>query len=65
MDADIYRTFRASRGMSRRDLARVIGVHPSTIKNIESGRFRPSLGTQQKFAALTARHESQGMHDAH
>jgi DNA-binding XRE family transcriptional regulator len=34
---------RAERGVSRRELADAIGVHPQTIGYLERGEFNPSL----------------------
>lgn len=56
MDADLFRGFRKEKGMTQNDLARVLDVHFRTIQNIESGKFRPSRRTEEKFAELTTRH---------
>lgn len=58
MDADLFRSFRLQHNMSRKDLARVLGLHYRTIENIESGKFRPSPRVESAFAALTAKHEA-------
>lgn len=35
--------FRAERGMSRRELAELVGVNPQTIGFLERGEYGPSL----------------------
>lgn len=35
--------FRADAGLSRRDLAEVVGVNPQTIGFLERGDYKPSL----------------------
>ena len=57
MDADLFRSFRLAHKMSRKDLARVLGLHYRTIENIESGKFRPSARVESAFAELKTKHE--------
>jgi putative transcriptional regulator len=42
---------RAERGVSRRELAERVGVHPQTIGYIERGEYSPSLELGLKIAA--------------
>jgi DNA-binding XRE family transcriptional regulator len=37
------RTYRVDRGLSRRDLAQAVQVHPQTIGAIERGQFNPTI----------------------
>lgn len=57
MHADMFRTWRRYRHMRRADLARVMGVHPNTIKGIENELHDPSPIVEKKFAALVVKHE--------
>lgn len=58
MDADLFRSFRRHAHMTRKDMARVLGIHYRTVENIESGKYRPSPRVESAFAALTAKHEA-------
>ena len=42
--------FRAERGISRRQLAEVVGVNPQTIGYLERGDYKPSLELALKIA---------------
>lgn len=44
--------FRAERGMSRRELAELVGVNPQTIGFLERGEYGPSLVLALKIAAV-------------
>jgi DNA-binding XRE family transcriptional regulator len=44
--------FRAERGMSRRELADLVGVNPQTIGFLERGEYGPSLVLALKIAAV-------------
>ncbi len=44
--------FRAERGMSRKELAEMVEVHPQTIGYIERGDYKPSLELGMKIAAV-------------
>jgi DNA-binding XRE family transcriptional regulator len=44
--------FRAERGMSRRELAQMVGVNPQTIGFLERGEYGPSLVLALKIAAV-------------
>lgn len=44
--------FRAERGMSRRELADLVGVNPQTIGFLERGQYGPSLVLALKIAAV-------------
>jgi DNA-binding XRE family transcriptional regulator len=44
--------FRAERGMSRRELADLVGVNPQTIGFLERGEYGPSLILALKIAAV-------------
>lgn len=37
------KTYRVDRGLSRRELADRVGVHPQTIGAIERGQFNPTI----------------------
>lgn len=37
-------------GMTQRDLAAAVGVHPVTVAKVETGKYRVSLETLEKFA---------------
>lgn len=41
---------RAERGVSRRDLARVLGVHYQTVGYLERGEYSPSLHLALRIA---------------
>ena len=43
--------FRAERGLSRRELAKMVGVNPQTIGYLERGDYAPSLDLAMKIAA--------------
>lgn len=43
---------RAERGMSRQDLATVVGAHYQTIGYLERGEYNPSLTLALKIAAI-------------
>ncbi|AXJ95866.1 transcriptional regulator [Sphingomonas sp. FARSPH] len=43
--------FRNDRGVSRRDLAKAVGVNPQTIGYLERGDYNPSLELGLKIAA--------------
>ena len=43
--------FRAERGVSRRELAEVVGVNNQTIGYLERGDYKPSLELAMKIAA--------------
>lgn len=58
MDADLFRSFRKHANMSRKDLARVLGLHYRTVQDIERGIARPSARVESAFAELTAKHEA-------
>jgi len=44
--------FRAERGMSRRELAKLVGVNPQTIGFLERGEYGPSLVLALKIARV-------------
>ena len=44
--------FRAERGMSRRELAELVGVNPQTIGFLERGEYGPSLVLALKIAGV-------------
>lgn len=44
--------FRAERGLSRRELAELVGVNPQTIGFLERGHYGPSLELGLKLAAV-------------
>lgn len=44
--------FRAERGMSRRELADLVGVNPQTIGFLERGEYGPSLILALRIAAV-------------
>jgi putative transcriptional regulator len=44
--------FRVERGMSRRELAELVGVNPQTIGFLERGEYGPSLILALKIAAV-------------
>lgn len=46
--------FRAERGVSRRELAAAVEVHPQTIGYVERGEYRPSLSLALRLAAYFA-----------
>jgi DNA-binding XRE family transcriptional regulator len=55
MSAELYNRlpmFRAERGMSRRELADLVGVNPQTIGFLERGEYGPSLVLALKIAAV-------------
>lgn len=58
MDAELFRTFRQTHGMSQYDLARVLGCARRTVQHIESGKFNPSMKVESAFSQLSAKHES-------
>jgi len=41
---------RADRGVSRKDLAEAVGVHPQTIGYVERGEYSPSLALALRIA---------------
>ena len=41
---------RADRGVSRRELAEAVGVHPQTIGYVERGEYSPSLALALRIA---------------
>ena len=43
--------FRAERGVSRRELASAVNVHPQTIGYVERGEYSPSLSLALRLAA--------------
>lgn len=43
---------RAERGLSRRDLAQLVGVHYQTVGYLERGEYRPSLVLALKLAGV-------------
>lgn len=47
----IYK-YRKSRGMTQRDLAKALGVVPSTIAQYETGARKPDIVTLKKIAAV-------------
>jgi len=53
-DGAIFHTrlpmLRAERSLSRKQLARIVGVHPQTIGYIERGEYSPSLELGLKIA---------------
>lgn len=44
--------FRADRGLSRRDIASVVGVNPQTVGYLERGDYAPSVELALKLAEL-------------
>lgn len=46
--------FRAERGVSRRELAKAVGVNNQTIGYLERGDYKPSLELAMKIAAYFA-----------
>ena len=46
----LIKQFREERGMSQTDLAKTIGVDPSTISCFESGKINPSLPLAVRLA---------------
>ena len=46
--------FRNESGLSRKDLAMRVGVHPQTIGFLERGDYNPSLSLAMKIAELFA-----------
>jgi putative transcriptional regulator len=57
MERDIYNRialFRAESGMSRKELADRVGVHPQTIGYLERGDYKPSLDLAMRIAELFA-----------
>jgi len=48
--AAIVRLLRLKKGWSQERLARTVGVEPSEISHLESGRRNPTLGTLDKLA---------------
>jgi DNA-binding XRE family transcriptional regulator len=44
--------FRAERGMSRRELAELVGVNPQTIGFLERGEYGPSLALALRVARV-------------
>lgn len=40
MDADDFKQWRVSRGITQQELAYVLGAHPITISKIERGKIR-------------------------
>lgn len=51
--ATILRRIRASSGVTRRDVARLAGLSPSTIGRIESGTLDPTWGTLRRILDAT------------
>lgn len=47
----IYK-YRKSRGMTQRDLAKALGVVPSTIAQYETGARKPDIVTLKKLATV-------------
>lgn len=47
----IYK-YRKSRNMTQRDLAKALGVVPSTITQYETGTRKPDIVTLKKLAAV-------------
>jgi putative transcriptional regulator len=57
MEREIYNRialFRAESGMSRKELADRVGVHPQTIGYLERGDYKPSLDLAMRIAELFA-----------
>lgn len=57
MDRQIYNRialFRAEAGISRKDLAARVGVHPQTVGYLERGDYKPSLDLAMRIAELFA-----------
>ncbi len=46
--------FRADHGLSRRDLAKAVGVNPQTIGYLERGDYKPSLELALRIAGRFA-----------
>lgn len=47
---DRIAVLRADRGVSRRELADAVGVHPQTIGYLERGEYAPSLALALRIA---------------
>jgi putative transcriptional regulator len=47
---DRIAVLRADRGVSRRELAEAVGVHPQTIGYVERGEYSPSLTLALRIA---------------
>lgn len=47
---DRIAVLRADRGVSRRELAEAVGVHPQTIGYVERGEYSPSLALALRIA---------------
>ena len=47
---DRIAVLRADRGVSRRQLAEAVGVHPQTIGYVERGEYSPSLALALRIA---------------
>lgn len=43
---------RIKKGLNQSDLARILGVHPETIRGIERGRRTPSLKLALKLSKI-------------
>ncbi len=51
---DRIAVLRADRGVSRRELADAVGVHPQTIGYLERGEYAPSLALALRIARFFA-----------
>jgi transcriptional regulator with XRE-family HTH domain len=49
--ADMVRQARISKGMTQRELSRILGMSEGYIGHLESGRFRPNIDTLKSLAA--------------
>ena len=59
LDAIYFRNFRKTHRMKRTDLARVLGMQPKSIWQIETARVRPSARTMRKFEELKSKHKAE------
>jgi len=50
MISDIIKTLREEKGLSRKEFAQKLGVSPSSISNVESGRFAPGINLLEKIS---------------
>ena len=50
--ADLVRQARVSKSMTQRQLSRALGMSEGYVGHLESGRFRPNIGTLKSLASV-------------